>query len=164
MVMKRGRFGPFLGCSGYPECKTIRKLSPAEAASARPAPQPTDEVCEKCGNPMVLREGRYGRFLSCSTYPTCKHLKPISIGVTCPQCSSPLSERRTKRGRVFYGCTAYPKCAFAIWDRPVPEPCPQCGAAFLVEKKLKGGGVSIRCAAKDCTYVRETDAAVQAKA
>lgn len=164
MVMKRGRFGPFLGCSGYPECKTIRKLSPAEAASARPAPQPTDEVCEKCGNPMVLREGRFGRFLSCSTYPTCKHLKPISIGVTCPQCGSPLSERRTKRGRVFYGCTAYPKCAFAIWDRPVPEPCPQCGAAFLVEKKLKGGGVSIRCAAKDCTYVRETDAAVQAKA
>ncbi len=164
MVMKRGRFGPFLGCSGYPECKTIRKLSPAEAASARPAPQPTDEVCEKCGSPMVLREGRYGRFLSCSTYPTCKHLKPISIGVTCPQCGSSLSERRTKRGRVFYGCTAYPKCAFAIWDRPVPEPCPQCGAAFLVEKKLKGGGVSIRCAAKDCTYVRETDAAVQAKA
>ena len=164
MVMKRGRFGPFLGCSGYPECKTIRKLSPAEAASARPAPQPTDEVCEKCGSPMVLREGRFGRFLSCSTYPACKHLKPISIGVTCPQCGSPLSERRTKRGRVFYGCTAYPKCAFAVWDRPVQEACPQCGYAFLVEKRLKGGGVSIRCASKDCTYVRETDAAAMAKA
>ena len=164
MVMKRGRFGPFLGCSGYPECKTIRKLSPAEAASARPAPQPTDEVCEKCGSPMVLREGRYGRFLSCSTYPTCKHVKPVSIGVKCPQCGNPLSERRTKRGRVFYGCTAYPACAFAIWDRPVPEPCPRCGAAFLVEKKLKGGGVSVRCAAEGCAYVREADAAVKAKA
>src|SRR5574337_570211 len=164
MVMKRGRFGPFLGCSGYPECKTIRKLTPAEAASARPAPQPTDEICEKCGSPMVLREGRYGRFLSCSTYPTCKHLKPIPIGVTCPQCGSPLSERRTKRGRVFYGCTAYPTCAFSIWDRPIQEACPRCGAAFLVEKRLKGGGVSIRCAAEGCTYVREAEAAVQAKA
>lgn len=164
MVMKRGRFGPFLGCSGYPECKTIRKLSQAEAVSARSAPQPTDEVCEKCGNPMVLREGRFGRFLSCSTYPTCKHVKPISIGVNCPQCRSPLSERRTKRGRAFYGCTAYPKCAFAIWDRPVQEPCPRCGAAFLVEKKLKGGGVSIRCVAEGCAYAREADAAAQVKA
>ncbi|MDE2058452.1 MAG: type I DNA topoisomerase [candidate division NC10 bacterium] len=164
MVMKRGRFGPFLGCSGYPECKMIRKLSQAEAASARPAPQPTDEICDKCGAPMVLREGRYGRFLSCSTYPACKHIKPIAIGVKCPQCGSPLSERRTKRGRVFYGCTAYPKCAFAIWDRPIQEPCPQCGAAFLVEKRLKGGGVSIRCSAEGCAYVREVDTAVQAKA
>lgn len=164
MVMKRGRFGPFLGCSGYPECKTIRKLSQAEAASARPAPQPTDEVCDKCGNPMVIREGRYGRFLSCSTYPTCKHIKPIAIGVKCPQCGSPLSERRTKRGRVFYGCTAYPKCAFAIWDRPIQEPCQRCGAAFLVEKRLKGGGVSIRCAAEGCAYAREAEAVVQANA
>ncbi|NJD69447.1 MAG: type I DNA topoisomerase [candidate division NC10 bacterium] len=164
MVMKRGRFGPFLGCSGYPECKTIRKLTPAESAGARPAPQPTDEVCEKCGSPMVMREGRYGRFLSCSTYPACKHLKPIPIGVQCPQCGSPLSERRTKRGRVFYGCTGYPKCAFAIWDRPIQEACPQCGAAFLIEKRLKGGGVTIRCSAEGCTYTREAEAAVQAKA
>lgn len=164
MVMKRGRFGPFLGCSGYPECKTIRKLSQTEVRSARPAPQPTDEVCEKCGSPMVLREGRFGRFLSCSTYPTCKHIKPIPIGVSCPKCQSPLSERRTKRGRVFYGCTAYPKCDFAIWDRPIQEPCPQCGAAFLVEKKLKGGGVSIRCHAEGCAYAREVDATVQANA
>ena len=159
MVMKRGRFGPFLACSGYPECKTIRKLSGAEAAAARPAPQPTDEVCDKCGNPMVIREGRYGRFISCSTYPACKNLKPIPIGVNCPQCGSPLSERRTKRGRVFYGCTAYPKCGFAIWDRPVAESCPKCGAAFLVEKRLKGGGVSVRCVADKCGYVRAAEAA-----
>jgi DNA topoisomerase-1 len=164
MVMKRGRFGPFLACSGYPECKTIRKPSKAETAGARVAPQPTNEVCEKCGNPMVIREGRYGRFLSCSTYPACKSLKPISIGVNCPQCGSPLSERRTKRGRVFYGCTAYPKCSFAIWDHPIGEPCPKCGAAFLVEKRLKGGEVSIRCVAEGCGYVREADKAAEAKA
>ncbi|MBM2836044.1 MAG: topA [candidate division NC10 bacterium] len=164
MVMKRGRFGPFLACSGYPECKTIRKPSKAETAGARVAPQPTNEVCEKCGNPMVIREGRYGRFLSCSTYPACKSLKPIPIGVNCPQCGSPLSERRTKRGRVFYGCTAYPKCSFAIWDRPIGEPCPKCGAAFLVEKRLKGGEVSIRCVTEGCGYVREADKAAEAKA
>ena len=164
MVMKRGRFGPFLACSGYPECKTIRKPSKAETAAARVAPQPTNEVCEKCGNPMVIREGRYGRFLSCSTYPACKSLKPIPIGVNCPQCGSPLSERRTKRGRVFYGCTAYPKCSFAIWDRPIGEPCPKCGGAFLVEKRLKGGEVSIRCVADGCGYVREADKAAEAKA
>ncbi len=164
MVMKRGRFGPFLACSGYPECKTIRKLSTAEAGAARPAPQPTNEVCEKCGSPMVIREGRYGRFLSCSTYPACKNLKPIPIGVNCPQCGSPLSERRTKRGRVFYGCTAYPKCSFAIWDRPIGEPCPKCGAAFLVEKRLKGGEVSVRCVTEGCGYVREADNAAEAKA
>jgi len=159
MVMKRGRFGPFLACSGYPECKTIRKLSKVEAETARPAPQPTAEVCEKCGNPMVIREGRFGRFLSCSTYPACKNLKPIPMEVNCPQCGSPLSERRTKRGRVFYGCTAYPKCSFAVWDRPVGERCPKCGAAFLVEKRLKGGGASIRCVAEGCDYVRATETA-----
>ena len=163
MVMKRGRFGPFLACSGYPECKTIRKPSMVEAAAARPAPQPTDQVCEKCGSPMVIRDGRYGRFLSCSTYPVCKNVKPIPMEVNCPQCGSPLSERRTKRGRLFYGCTAYPKCSFAIWDRPVGEACPKCGAAFLVEKRLKGGEISIRCVVKGCDYVRATETA-EAKA
>jgi len=163
MVMKRGRFGPFLACSGYPECKTIRKPSMVEAAAARPAPQPTDQVCEKCGSPMVIRDGRYGRFLSCSTYPVCKNVKPIPMEVNCPQCGSPLSERRTKRGRLFYGCTAYPKCSFAIWDRPVGEACPKCGAAFLVEKRLKGGEISIRCVVKGCDYVRAIETA-EAKA
>jgi DNA topoisomerase-1 len=164
MVMKRGRFGPFLACAGYPECRTIRKLSQAEAAAARPAPEPTDEVCEKCGSPMVIRQGRYGRFLSCSTYPACKNLKSIPIGVSCPQCGSALAERRTKRGRVFYGCTAYPDCGFAIWDRPVREQCPKCGAAFLAEKRLRGGGMEIRCVAEGCDFVRKAGEAVEVKA
>ena len=115
MVLKRGRFGPFLACSGYPECKTVVRIG----RSAAPPPQPTDQVCDKCGAPMVIREGRFGPFYSCSTYPTCKNLKPIPIGVDCPQCGSPLTARRTKRGRTFYGCSAYPKCDFTTWDRPV---------------------------------------------
>jgi DNA topoisomerase-1 len=150
MVLKRGRFGPFLACSGYPECKTIVRIG----RSAAPPPKPTDQVCEKCGAPMVIREGRFGPFYSCSTYPACKNLKPIPMGVDCPQCGAPLTARRTKRGRTFYGCSAYPKCDFTLWDRPVPEPCPSCHAPFLVEKRLKSG-VKLRCIKEGCEYARD---------
>jgi DNA topoisomerase-1 len=150
MVLKRGRFGPFLACSGYPECRTVVRIAKAAAAP----PEPTDQVCETCGAPMVIRTGRFGRFYSCSTYPKCKNVKPIPIGVNCPQCGAPLTARRTKRGRTFYGCTAYPTCEFTSWDRPVPDPCPQCGAAFLVEKRSKAG-VKLRCIKDGCDYQRE---------
>ncbi len=151
MVLKRGRFGPFLACSGYPECRTIVKVAAKGAATP---PEPTDQTCEQCGAPMVIRTGRFGRFYSCSTYPKCKNVKPIPIGVKCPKCGADLAARRTQRGRTFYGCTAYPKCDFTLWDRPMPEPCPKCGAAFLVEKKSKGE-VAIRCIAEGCDYRRE---------
>jgi DNA topoisomerase-1 len=159
MVMKRGRFGPFLACSGYPECRTVVRIGKA----APPPPEPTDQLCDKCGAPMVIRTGRYGRFLSCSAYPKCKNIKPIPIGVDCPRCGSPLTARRSKRGRTFYGCSAYPKCEFTLWDRPLPEPCPKCGARFLVEKRLKGG-VRIQCAAEGCGYKREAAPATPAPA
>ncbi len=149
MVMKRGRFGPFLACSGYPECRTVVRISRAAA----PPPEPTDQVCDKCGAPMVIRDGRYGRFLSCSTYPACKNIKPIPIGVNCPRCGAPLAARRSKRGRTFYGCSAYPKCDFTLWDRPIAEPCPTCGAPFLVEKRSKTGG-AFACIKEGCSYSR----------
>ena len=154
MVLKRGRFGPFLACSGYPECRTIVKVA---KGVAKP-PEPTDQICEKCGAPMVIREGRFGRFYSCSTYPTCKEVKPIPIGVNCPKCGAPLTARRTKRGRTFYGCTAYSKdaansCDFSLWHRPIPEPCPNCQAPFLVEKRSKAG-VTIACVREGCDYER----------
>jgi DNA topoisomerase-1 len=147
MVLKRGRFGPFLACSGYPECRTVVKVAKAAAAP----PEPTDQVCETCGAPMVIRTGRFGRFYSCSTYPKCKNVKPIPIGVNCPKCGAPLTARRTKRGRTFYGCTAYPTCEFTIWDRPVAEPCPTCQAPFVVEKRSKAG-VTLRCIKEGCDY------------
>ncbi|MEK7220795.1 MAG: type I DNA topoisomerase [candidate division NC10 bacterium] len=159
MVMKRGRFGPFLACSGYPECRTVVRIAKTAAAP----PEPTDQVCDKCGAPMVIRDGRFGRFLSCSTYPTCKNIKPIPIGVDCPRCGAPLGARRSKRGRTFYGCSAYPKCDFTLWNRPIPEPCPACGAKFLVEKRLKGG-VKIQCAAEGCEYQREATSSAPAEA
>jgi len=151
MVLKRGRFGPFLACSGYPECRTVVRIAPAKVP-ARP-PEPTDQACDKCGAPLVIREGRFGRFLSCSTYPKCKNVKPIPIGVNCPQCGSPLAARRSKRGRTFYGCSAYPQCEFALWDRPVPEACPRCRAPFLVEKSRKRG-ITVACVKDGCGYSR----------
>jgi DNA topoisomerase-1 len=162
MVLKRGRFGPFLACSGYPECRTVRKI-PRGGAGPAPPPQPTDERCEKCGSPMVIKEGRFGRFMACSAYPKCRQIKSIPLGVNCPQCGKPLAERRTKRGRTFFGCTGYPDCTFALWDRPLPEPCPACGAPYLVEKRGRGG-VSIRCVAEGCTYQRAPAPAAPASA
>ncbi len=161
MVLKRGRFGPFLACSGYPECRTVVRIARAKVP-AKP-PEPTDQVCDKCGAPMVIREGRFGRFLSCSTYPKCKNVKPIPIGVNCPQCGSPLAARRTKRGRTFYGCTAYPKCDFTLWDRPVSEVCPKCGAGFLVEKRRKAGA-TISCVKDGCDYSRPVAMPVSSEA
>jgi DNA topoisomerase-1 len=159
MVLKRGRFGPFLACSGYPECRTVVRIGRA----ALPPPEPTDQLCDKCGAAMVIRTGRFGRFLSCSTYPACKNIKPIPVGVDCPRCGAPLGARRSKRGRTFYGCSAYPQCDFTLWDRPIPDPCPACGAKFLVEKRLKGG-IRARCATQGCGYTREVAESAPAKA
>jgi DNA topoisomerase-1 len=153
MVLKRGRFGPFLACSGYPECRTVRKLPRGGAAPAAP-PHPTGERCEKCGGAMVIKEGRFGRFLACSAYPQCRHIKSIPLGVNCSQCGLPLTERRTRRGRTFFGCSGYPKCTFALWDRPLAEACPACGSPYLVEKRGRGGAGVVRCPAQGCAYQR----------
>jgi DNA topoisomerase-1 len=153
MVLKRGRFGPFLACSGYPECRTVVRVDGGNRQPP-PPPEPTNEKCERCGAPMVIRTGRYGRFLSCSTYPTCKAIKSLPIGVDCPRCGAPLAQKRTKRGRTFYGCSTYPACAFALWNRPIPEPCPRCGAKFLLEKRTRGGEVTLACATQGCEFAK----------
>ncbi len=110
----------------------------------------TDEECEKCSQLMVVKHGRYGRFLACSGYPECKTSKAISTGVTCPQCKEGyLTEKRSKRGYIFFGCHHYPDCKFATWNRPLPEPCPSCGSTYLIQKYLK-----IVCPDKECSYKR----------
>jgi DNA topoisomerase-1 len=145
MVLKRGRYGPFYACSAYPECKNALRPEGAES------PQATEEKCEKCGAPLVIRHGRYGRFLACSTYPKCRTVKPLPIEVKCPLCGAPLTQRRSKRGKLFYGCTTYPQCTFVLWSRPVAEPCPECGASFLVERKGQQG-LELCCATEGCHY------------
>jgi len=157
MVIKWGRNGKFLACPGYPECKNTRELpeelgGPSEKAPMA-APETTDEVCPKCGSPMLIKSGRFGKFLACSSYPKCKTTKPISLGVACPKgCGGFLNERRTKGGKSFFGCSNYPKCDFATWDRPVARKCPDCGSPFLVEKYSKKDGPSVACPNKECNY------------
>ncbi|MGA8728880.1 MAG: type I DNA topoisomerase [Terracidiphilus sp.] len=141
MVLRRGPFGMFMACPGYnedPPCKTIRKLS--QKQQQKP-PQPTGEDCPLCGKPLVLRQGAYGEFVSCSGYPKCKYVKQNLIeGMKCPKCGEgDLAERKARRGNIFWGCTNYPKCDFTSNYKPVAQPCPQCGSPYLVEKTLRSG-------------------------
>jgi DNA topoisomerase I len=157
MVIKWGRNGEFLACSGYPECKSTREFTYGPNGEIELAPVPTtDEKCETCGAPMLVKRGRFGEFLACSRYPECKTTRPISLGVTCPRpnCGGFLTEKRSRRGKVFYGCSNYSKtgCDFVLWDRPIPEKCPQCGAAFLVKREKRREGARIRCVTDGCGY------------
>jgi DNA topoisomerase-1 len=141
MVMRRGLFGPFMSCPDYnadPPCKTFRKLS--QKQQQKP-PEPTGEDCPLCGKALVLRQGAYGEFVSCSGYPKCKYIKQNLIeGMKCPKCGTgDVAERKARRGNVFWGCTNYPKCDFTSNLKPVPQPCPECNSPYLVEKTLKSG-------------------------
>ncbi len=147
MVIKTGRFGRFLACTNFPECRNTRPLAadgkaPAPDGQAPQEPEETGETCEKCGKPMQIRSGRYGRFIACADYPTCKTSKPIlnKIGVACPKCGSEIVERRSRgKGRPFYGCSSYPKCDYVSNQRPLLEPCPECGGLMVASgsKKMK---------------------------
>ncbi len=146
MVMRRGLFGPFMACPDYnadPPCKTFRKLS---SKQQQKPPEPTGEACPECGKPLVLRQGAYGEFVSCSGYPKCKYVKQNLIeGLKCPKCGEGnIAERRARRGNVFWGCTNYPKCDFTSNLKPVAKKCPQCNSPYLVEKTLKSG-VYLEC-------------------
>ncbi len=141
MVLRRGPFGMFMACPGYsedPPCKTIRKLT--QKQQQKP-PQPTGEDCPLCSKPLVLRQGAYGEFVSCSGYPKCKYIKQNLIeGMKCPKCGEgDIAERKARRGNIFWGCTNYPKCDFTSNYKPVPTKCPECGSPYLIEKTLKSG-------------------------
>lgn len=153
MVIRWGRHGRFMACTGFPECKNAR---PLEGEGQPPAAVvETDEKCPKCASPMVLKSGRFGKFLACSKYPECKTTKPLATGVKCPEDGGDIVERRTKRGKSFWSCSNYPKCKFATWQKPYPKKCPQCGAAFMTEKWDKAGNVSLSCLNKECKHTEE---------
>ena len=143
MVLRRGPFGMFMSCPGFnedPPCKTFRKLSSKQQQKVS-APQPTGEDCPQCGKPLVLRQGSYGEFVSCSGYPKCKYVKQNIIeGMKCPKCGTgDLAERKARRGNIFWGCTNYPKCDFTSNNKPVAEKCPECKSPYLLEKVLRSG-------------------------
>jgi DNA topoisomerase-1 len=164
MQLKRGRFGPFLGCTGYPECRNIRKI--AKSGVAAPAPVPLDEKCPVDGAQLVKRFGRFGEFISCSNYPKCKYIKQESTGVHCarPGCKGELVVKKSKRGKVFYGCAMYPDCDRVYWDKPVAEACPKCNAPFLLEKTTKKQGTFRHCANEECGYSSNEGGAEKTKA
>ena len=152
-----GRFGRFLACERYPECKYTRNVGD----NGQPAePQPAGMDCPACGKPMVFKEGRFGRFIACSGYPECKTTRPITIGIACPQegCGGELTERRSKRGKPYYGCANYPACKFVVWQRPVASPCPKCAAPFLLVRANRGKRF-LACWREGCDYRREADEA-----
>lgn len=151
LVVKWSRNGKFLACQGFPSCKYTEPLNQDE-------PEETDEICDKCGAPMVVLNIKGNRFLGCSKYPDCKNTKSISTGVPCPQddCEGHLIERSTKRGKVFYGCSGYPKCSFATWDAPINEKCDACGFPMLVHKETKSKGQFKRCIKCKAEYTIET--------
>jgi DNA topoisomerase-1 len=160
MVIKWGRHGEFLACSNYPDCRNTKEFDKAQDGTIKVKEvQLSEEKCDQCGSPMLVRRGRYGEFLACSKYPACKGTKSIGTGVSCPECKDGnLVQKRTRGGRVFYGCDRYPNCKYALWDKPVAGPCPQCGSPVLVEKySRKTGETSIACPSKGCDYRKKME-------
>ncbi|MGD2186757.1 MAG: type I DNA topoisomerase [Desulfobacterales bacterium] len=163
--IKVGKNGHFLACSGYPDCSYSRDYTRDEKGNIQAIEPSNDEVvdkfCDKCGSRMTIKRGRYGEFLACSAYPDCKSTQSLNsnganskIGVNCPQedCDGEIVERKSKRGKIFYGCSRFPKCEFATWDKPVARQCPECGAKILLEKTTKKEGAFLTCAKVECGY------------
>jgi DNA topoisomerase I len=157
MTLKRGRFGAFLACTGYPDCKTTRRLVAGTRIALQPD-EPLDEKCPQCGNGLVKKHGRFGEFIGCSGYPKCKYTRPITMGIKCPKCHEGEFVKRGSMGkggrgrfRVFYGCSRYPDCDFTTPYMPIAQPCPKCGAPFIVEKKSKIGTV-YACLKEGCDW------------
>lgn len=166
--------GPFIACDRYPDCtfssnyerdeKGSVKLIKNEALEAE-IPE-SDKICPKCGKPMVIKQGKFGPFLACSGYPECKYTQSLAnagekskTGVKCPEpgCSGELVEKRSRRGKVFYGCSKFPDCSFALWDKPVNKKCPLCNSPFLVEKETKKEGKQLKCINKECGYKQKIE-------
>ncbi len=138
LVKKFGRNGAFLACPGYPECKHTQPLDQSEL------PVPVDGKCELCGAGLVARQGPYGRYIHCERRPECKFTKPFTIGVPCPKCGKgELAEKKSRKGKIFYSCTRWPDCDFALWDRPVARACPNGDSPLMVEKTYKSGAALV---------------------
>ncbi|MBE0596863.1 MAG: type I DNA topoisomerase [Desulfuromonadales bacterium] len=153
LVVKLGRSGKFLACSGFPDCRHTEPL----ATEGKEEPLVSEEKCEKCAAPMLIKQGRFGKYLACSAYPECKNIQPLvkpkSLGITCPDCKEgDLQEKKSRYGKIFYSCSRYPKCKFALWDLPLTQPCPSCGFPLTVEKTTKREGTVRKCPQEKCDF------------
>jgi len=156
MVIKYGKNGAFLACSRYPACENTKEFRRNEKGEIVIISKTAAQNCPECGKPLSLKHGRYGPFLACSGYPECHYTAPLSLGVKCPKCEEgEIIQRVSKKGRVFYGCSRYPDCQFAMWERPIVHTCPRCGASFMI---CKGNSlVCIKCKYKERLEKEEVD-------
>ncbi len=159
MVLKRGRFGQFLACSAYPGCKNTRRIRVTKDGKAEAKPAVLlDEDCPRCGSKLTVKEGRFGEFTACSSYPKCRYIKMKETGVDCPECGKgTIVERKSKRGKTFFGCGRYPDCTFVLWNRPVAKSCPDCNRPYLVEKVSKRDGRRLICEAEGCGHTEPAE-------
>ncbi len=177
MVIKNGKYGPFLSCSAYPDCTSAKRLRDLDASTTtvpvlkalishvQVEQAPVDIECPECAGQLVRKKGKYGEFIACSNYPSCTYIHKEKVGMDCPRenCQGDIIVKKSKRGRVFYGCSAYPKCDFVSWDRPTGKPCPQCNEKTTYLKERKRGGNQISCASRDCGY-KESAESLEAEA
>jgi DNA topoisomerase I len=156
MVIKLGRRGKFLACSGFPDCRHTEPLKNGQEQEVE-EPVMSDQTCDKCGAGMLIKNGRYGKFLACSAYPGCKNIQPLvkpkALGISCPQCQEgELQEKKSRYGKIFYSCNRYPKCKYALWDLPLEQACPKCDFPLTVEKTTKREGTVHKCPQEGCDY------------
>jgi len=159
MAIKLGKYGKFMACTGYPECKVAKPLNGEEPA----APEMSEEECDKCGAQMAIKMGRFGKFLGCSAYPKCKNIqpleKPVDTGISCPTCQKgTFLEKKSRKGKVFYSCSTYPKCKHALWNKPIDKKCPECDAPFITVKVTKRNGTEHVCASEACKWKEQIEA------
>jgi DNA topoisomerase-1 len=155
MVIKWGRRGNFLACPGYPDCKFTKDFAMDEKGEINIVKEESSgETCPNCSNDMVIKIGRFGRFMACSNYPDCKTTKPISTGVKCPEkgCDGDILERQSRKGKVFFSCSKYPECKFSLWNRPHSKTCPECSNPYLTEGYTKEKGIFLKCPTKECQF------------
>ncbi len=156
LTVRLGRRGRFIGCSGYPECDYTRDLHGDGSASSEPQVV-EGRQCPECDSDLIIRTGRYGKFIGCSAYPKCKHIEPLEkprdTGMTCPECEKGnLLQRKSRYGKIFFSCETYPKCKYAVWNEPIPGPCPDCGWPILTVKTTKRRGTERVCPQKECGF------------
>jgi DNA topoisomerase-1 len=156
LLEKFGRFGKFIACSNYPECKYTEKTSDDKKQENEIKKQEGGKdgkiICDKCGKEMEVKRGRFGMFIGCTGYPECKNIKKVEnkTGVKCPKCGENIVEKKSKKGRMFYGCSGYPKCEFALWSKPTGDKCPKCKSLVVLGPKD-----TVKCSNKECGYKKE---------
>ena len=159
MVIKWGKLGSFLACSNYPECKNTQDFKKDDQGQIVIVPKEyTDKKCEKCANPMIIKSGKFGKFLACSDYPNCKFTQAITIGIHCPLCAEgEIAQKQSRYNRLFYSCNKWPACTFATWDKPINVPCPECKFPIMTEKVTKRAGLMHKCCQKECGHIDIVD-------